>query len=99
MAGKLTREDMYFLLYISRYWERRTLDAWEDDEYHLNYRERAGLPILDNSRDRDRFVDIAKRILAVVRSYPPEEEEYEPETPEASEEVSSSENESVLGEQ
>lgn len=86
MAERLTREDMYFLLYINRFWMRHTLDPDDDDEYHLHYRERAGLPILDNSQDRTRFIDIAKKILAVVRSYPPEEEESEPETPEASEE-------------
>ena len=86
MAGKLTREDMHFLIYINRYWSRRTLDADEDDEYHLSYRERAGLAVLDDSRDRDRFIEIARKILAIVRSYPPEEEESEPETPEASEE-------------
>lgn len=96
MAQVFTKQDFYLLVFIMRWWrERIDLDE-EEEQWQIQRREDWGL----EGSDRDRLLDLAKRILAVVRSYPAEEEGYEPDTPEASEEgdVSSVENESVLGE-
>ena len=48
-------------------------------------RDHWGLGPVNSIRDRDRLLDLAKRILEIIRSYPKEEEEVDSE-PEATEE-------------
>ena len=82
MAQIFTKQDFYILIFVMRWWrEQYDLDE-EEQQWQRERREQWGL----EGSDRDRLLDLAKRILAVVRSYPPEEEEYEPGTPEASSE-------------
>ena len=91
MAQVFTKQDFYLLVYIMRSWQERE-ERWSD-----RMRDHWGLGPVNTTRDRERLVDLAKRILDVVRSYPKEEEESDSE-PEATEE-GHEENESVLSEQ
>lgn len=73
MAQKLTKADFYLLIYINRYWRIRPLEGFEDEEAHLLFRtERCGLD-LDVARDYVKVSDLTRKILAIIRSYPPEE--------------------------
>jgi len=81
MARVFTKQDFYLLIYIMRSWQERDPDErWSD---HM--RDHWGLGPVNTIRDRDRLVNLAKRILDVIRSYPKEEVESDNE-PEATEE-------------
>ena len=81
MARVFTKQDFYLLIYIMRDWKER--DA--DERWSEHMRDHWGLGPVNTLRDRDRLLDLAKRILEISRSYPKEEEEVDSE-PEATEE-------------
>jgi len=100
MAEKLTRADFYFLIYIHRYWRLRELCNADDEEIHLRFRTRVcGLdPATDG--DFEKMTTLLRKMLTIIRSYPPEEssdEDSEIGAGSEGDDSSSEQNESGLG--
>jgi hypothetical protein len=97
MERQFTKADFYLILFVLGWWRE---EAREDAEWEELYQSRRTLWNMgDPADDRTKLIDLAKRILAVVRSYPPEESDEDSEIEAGSEgdsESSEEENESGL---
>ncbi len=97
MERQFTKADFYLILFVLSWWGQEKITDPEMIEMYDSKRARWGMG--DPADDRTKLIDLAKRILAVVRSYPPEESDEDSEIEAGSEgdsESSEEENESVL---
>ena len=97
MAQKFTKADFYLILFVLQWWREKDREDAEWEELYQSKRTRWNMG--DPTDDRTKLIDLAKRILEIVRSYPPEESEEDSEIEAGSEgesESSSEKNESVL---
>ncbi len=98
MERQFTKADFYVILFVLTWWQEKERDPELEELYQSR---RTYWNMGDPIQDRTRLTDLAKRILAIVRSYPPEESEEDSDIEAGSEgncsESSEEENESVLG--
>lgn len=97
MERQFTKADFYLILFVLSWWGQEKLT--DPELVDLYYSKRARWNLGDPADDRTKLTDLAKRILAVVRSYPPEESEEDSEVEAGSEgdsESSSDEDEGIL---
>jgi hypothetical protein len=91
MERQFSRKDVYLLLIMSRWWRERPVEEYERTSYD-RFLELGGLDS-DSSRYPTLALELAKRILMIVRSYPTEESDEESEVEAGSEGGSESSSE------